>query len=52
MTDELEQLLWTLNLQNAIKNSRKNRNGIQKQIEQRKEKIADFFNSTRKHKPE
>ena len=42
---------WTST--NAIKNLRKNRNGIQKQIEQKNyKKLMSFFNSTRKHKAE
>ena len=54
MTKQLEQLLWILNLHKCNKKLRKNRNGIQKQIEQKKlEKLNEFvFNSTRQHKAE
>ena len=36
MTEQLEQLLWNLNLHNCHKKLRKKRNDIQKQIEQKK----------------
>ena len=44
MTKQLEQLLWTLNLHKCNKNFKKNRNGIQNQIEQKKlEKLNELF---------
>ena len=43
MTKQLEQLLWILNLHKCHKKLRKNRNGIQKQIEQKKLKKLKFF---------
>ena len=36
MTKQLEQLLWILNLLKCNKKLKKKRNGIQKQIEQKK----------------
>ena len=35
MIKQIEQLLWTLNLHKFLKKLSKNRNGIQKQIEQK-----------------
>ena len=54
MAKQLQQLLWTLNLNKCHKNVRKNRNGIQNPKTSRKklEKLNDFFNSKRKHKAE
>ena len=47
-TKQLEHLLWSLKLHKCHE-KRKNRNGIQKQIEQKLEKYV-FLNSSRKDK--